>query len=98
MNEITLPRSVLSAMLADAAEIGANAAMGKAGMIRPYLSKQEAFKTYGRTVVERWIKEGLVTPRKDGSDTAKWRIDRTEIESVAKASNRPSYTMVTERK
>jgi len=68
------------------------------GIIKPYLSKQEAYKTYGRGLVDRWIKEELITARKDGTSSAKWRIDRLEIESVAKASNRPSYLMIAERK
>lgn len=84
-------------MLQDAAEMGANAALSQAGLIKPYLSKQEAYKIYGRGLVDRWIKEKLVTPRKDGGASAKWRIDRIEIEAVAKASNRPSYRSVEER-
>lgn len=93
--EVTMPRTLLKYLLAEAAELGANSALASLGVIKPYLSKQEAFTKYGRANVERWIKEELVTARKDGGHSAKWRIDRVEIEAVAKASNRPSYNQIT---
>lgn len=96
--EIVLTQATLTALMADAAEIAVNSALSKAGLIKPFISKQDAYKAYGRAIVDRWILEGLVTPRKDGQASAKWRIDRAEIEAVAKASNRPSYLSVTERK
>jgi len=92
-----MPLSILKAMLADATELGATAALWKVGVLRPYLSKADVYRMYGETTVDRWIDEGLVTPRKDGGHSAKWRIDRVEIESVAKASNRPSYSLVKQR-
>lgn len=95
--DVTMPTHVLDALLADAAELGATAALSKSGAIKPYLSKSEAYRSYGETLVDRWIKEGLITARKDGGNSAKWRIDRQQIEAVAKASNRPSYKMVKER-
>ncbi|WP_437919711.1 hypothetical protein [Sphingobacterium sp. LRF_L2] len=49
---------------------------------KPYLKKSEAFKKYRRKNVEHWIREGLITPRKDGEFSAAWRIDLLEIESV----------------
>lgn len=92
--EIILSETILSTMLQDAAEIGASAAMSKAGLLKPYLSKQEAYNLHGRTNVDRWIKEGLITPKKDGGTSAKFRIDRVQVEAVAKANNRPSYLSV----
>jgi hypothetical protein len=65
--------------------MGAVVAMAKTGKVRPYISKNEAFRLYGRKNVERWIDDGLVTPRKDGDHSAAWRIDRIELESIVKA-------------
>lgn len=97
MSDITLSKINLQLLLQDAAELGAKAALTATGVLKPYISKSEAYRTYGESIVDRWIKEGLVTPRKDGQTSAKWRIERVEIEAVAKASNRPSYLSVTER-
>ena len=88
----------LKLLLQHAAEMGAKRALSEAGLIKPYLKKSEAYRMYGKTNVERWLQEGLVTPRKDGSDSAAWRIERNEIEAVAKASNRHTYLSVDERK
>ncbi len=93
--EIT--RIQLAELLTEAAEMGAKKALSEAGIIKPYLKKSEAFKLYGRSTVERWIKEQLITARKDGNDSAAWRLDRIELEAVAKASNRHTYLSVVER-
>jgi hypothetical protein len=67
------------------AELGAIQALVKTGQLRPYLKKSEAFRQFGRKKVEDWIRDGLITPRKDGGHSAAWRIDRLEIECLAKA-------------
>lgn len=96
--DVTMPTHILQTMLSEAAEMGANTALAKAGLITPYISKSQAYKMYGESVVDRWIKAGLINPKKDGNHSSKWRISRQEIEAVAKANNRPSYAMVKERK
>ncbi len=68
-----------------AAELGAIASLIQTGHIRPYLNKNEAFKLYGRANVENWLKDGLITPRKDGDYSAAWRIERMEIELLVKS-------------
>lgn len=97
MSDITLPKFVLASMLADAAELGAQIALGKSGLLKPYISKRESYRMYGRGTVDRWMEEGLVVPIKDGMDSSKLRIDRKQIESVAKSYNNRTYRMVTER-
>lgn len=81
----------LRTMLQDAAEMGARKALTEAGHIKPFLSKREADRMYGRALVERWIDEGLVTPEKDGTNTSKIRISREQIHIVATSSNRMSW-------
>ena len=72
-------------LLQAGAELGAIIALIKAGKIKPYVTKAEAFRLYGRKNIERWLDEGLLTPRKDGNLSAGWRIDRLEVEIIVKA-------------
>lgn len=87
----------LIALLKDQAELAATATLIKHGTLKPYLSKSDAYRIYSRTNVDRWLKEGLISPIKDGTTSAKWRLDRLELETVSKVSNRPSYKTVNER-
>ena len=70
----------LELILKRSAEVATIVALVKTGAIKPYLKKSEAFRRFGRKNVERWIKERMVTLRKDGDHSATWRIDRVEIE------------------
>ena len=72
-------------LLQAGAELGALIALIKTGQIKPYITKAEAFRRYGRKNVERWLDDGLLTPRKDGDHSASWRIDRLEAELIVKA-------------
>ena len=84
-------------LLADAAELGAKKALQEAGLLRPYLSMNEAKRKYGRAIVDRWVAEELIKVLKDGNASAKCRIDRIQIEAVAKTANRCTYLTVEER-
>ena len=88
---IILTTFQLQHLLADASELGAIIALSKIGKIRPYLKKSEAFRRFGRKNVETWISRGLITPRKDGTNSAAWRIDRIEIETVHKAKSAMNF-------
>lgn len=94
--EIT--KAELSYLLSQAAELGAMTALAKTGVIKPYVKRSDAFRMYGRGTVERWIREGLITPIKDGDASASWRLDRIELEKVASTSNRHTYLNAVERK
>lgn len=61
------------------------------GLIKPYISLNQAYKTYGRNTVDRWASEKLITIIKDGTGTSKCRIKRDEIELIASMSNRTSW-------
>ncbi len=76
---------LLTTIAEAAAELGAIQALVKAGRLKPYVTKAEAFRQYGRKNVEHWVEEGLLTIRKDGNHSAKWRIDRLELELIVKA-------------
>jgi hypothetical protein len=81
----------LGMLLRDAAEMGAKLALTKAGKIKPYMSKAEAYRLYGRKNIERWIDQGLITPRKDGNQSAPWRIERIEAEAIRKSVDAMLY-------
>jgi hypothetical protein len=83
--------------LIDAAELGAIKALVQIGTLKPYLKLNEAKRTYGPAIVERWINEGLITPIKDGNHSASVRIERIQIESIAKTCNRATYLTTQER-
>jgi hypothetical protein len=84
--------------LIDAAELGARKALEAVGLIKPYLKLREAQRLYGISVVNRWILEGLVKTIKDGTRNASVRINRLQIETVAKTCNRSNYLTTEERK
>lgn len=83
--------------LIDAAEIGARKALEEMGLSKPYVKLREAQRMYGTAIVNRWIKEQLLTPVKDGNRNASVRINRIELEAVAKTANRATYLTTEER-
>lgn len=95
--QVTLERFDLKMLLADAMEIGAKKALIETGNLKPYLSKNEAYRAYGRRIVDRWLMEDLIKPIKDGSETAKVRLSRMELEILSKSSNRRTYLPTDER-
>ncbi|MFS2185618.1 hypothetical protein ACCC92_03030 [Mucilaginibacter sp. Mucisp84] len=83
--EEQIPPHILAHVMTCAAEMGAIAGLISAGKLKPYLSKSQAFRRYGRARVERWLAKDLIAPRKDGNHSAQWRIDRLEIACLEKA-------------
>lgn len=88
----------LKNIIQDTAELTATAMLVKSGKLSSVLSKREAYREYGEGVVNRWIAEGLIQVRKDGNNSAKCRLNRVELESIAKANNRITYITTAERK
>lgn len=83
--------SHLQMLLRDAAEVGATKAIGKLGMSKTTITRNQAEKLHGKSTVTRWISEGLITLRRDGSNTSPFRIDITQLDTVVKSSNRHSF-------
>jgi hypothetical protein len=83
--DIILSTQHLSLLLEQAAEMGAKHALSLTGQLKPYLNKSEAYRLFGRKNVEHWTETGLITARKDGDHSAAWRLDRLELEAIAKA-------------
>ena len=63
-----------------------NITLEKLGLLKPYVSQAKAFKLYGRTNVERWVKEGWVNPVRD-TETSSKRYNIWELEKIALNNN-----------
>ena len=68
-----------------AARLGAHQAMRNAGLpIREYYTRTEMQKRYGKSTVDRLIKQGLLTPHRfeDGNEPHRTLYSETEILSL----------------
>ncbi|MDB5133425.1 MAG: hypothetical protein JWP37_28 [Mucilaginibacter sp.] len=95
---ITLELYELSNLLTDAAELGAKQMAINSGLTPPFLSASQAYKTYGRKLVERWVEEKLITPCKDGDKNHNLRYDSMRLQALAKSSNRIAYFINLEKR
>lgn len=77
--------------LKEAAANGAEKALSGSPALPILISKSEASRRYGRTCVDRWLAEGLL------SEISPKRINREQLEAVAAVSNRLTYLPVAER-
>lgn len=86
--ELVEDGSTIAGLLRSIAKLTATEVLMNVGGLKPYISKAEAYRKYGRGVVDKWIAEGLLTLRQDvvGS-SSKMRIDRSEIEALAAAED-----------
>jgi len=60
-----------------------------------YITKVEAYRRYGRSTVDRWIKEKLIKPCSSGMRKNVLKV--LELEGIASKSNRVSYLEVSNR-
>jgi len=88
---LELTDHTLTLLLQKTAELAAKHALSRTGKLKPYLTKAQAFREFGRANIEHWLVEGLITPRKDGDHSASWRIDRVEVESIHMAIELSRY-------
>jgi hypothetical protein len=77
-----LSNHTLILLIQKAAELGARQSLCRIGKLKPYLTKAQAYREYGRSDIESWIESGLITPRKDGDHSASWRIERIEADAI----------------
>lgn len=85
-------------LLIDVAEIVLKQYRIMKGEESSFISQREAYRLFGTGVVKRWVQEGLIKRKKDGSATSTVRYDRIELEALAKSSNRITYLDSEERK
>ncbi len=87
----------LSNIFRGAVAQGANKALADNSCLADRLTKSQAFLLYGRSNVERWLKEGLIVPINEKGKISKKCIERTTLERVARTSNRITYLPVADR-
>jgi hypothetical protein len=75
--------------LTKAATSGACKVLEEAGL-KESLTKSEVCRCYGRSNIDRWIREGLLK-------ISKKCIDRLKLEAIAASSIRTTYLPVAER-
>ena len=80
----------LIATLKTTANAGAEKALAACGSLPAGISKATAYRQYGRTNIDRWLKENLI------AFTNK-HFDRKKLAQVSAASNRVTYLPVAER-
>ena len=83
--------------LKNAVQAGAEKALRQCGGQPSGCTKAEAYRLFGRSNVDRWLAEGLLTTIAQRGKVSK-KIDKTQLERVAAASNRTSYLAVADRK
>ena len=60
------------------------------------MTKADAYRLYGRSNVDRWLREGLISIGHP-TETSQIFFDRSELEAVAASSNRITYLPVADR-
>lgn len=86
----------LAMLLKNAAEQGTANAIKEERPVPDWLTKAEAYRLYGRSNVDRWLREGLIS-KQPTTDTSQIFLDRSELEAVAASSNRITYLPVADR-
>lgn len=85
-------QSILAKVLRSMAKLTATEMLTQTGGLKPYLSKAEAYKMYGRGMVDKWITDGHLSVSQDEiGSSSKMRINRGEIEALAEAEDLLSY-------
>lgn len=85
-----MKRKELVFLLTRSATAGAQKALASRGAQPQAISKSQAYRAYGRSDVDRWLAEGLLTLSKN-------RLDKAALTRIANQSNRTTYLPVAER-
>jgi hypothetical protein len=89
--------SDLTQLLKTTIDKGAQKALMQNGVLEAQISKSEAYRQFGRTNIDRWIREGLIVLCSANGKILHKCIDRLKLEAIAHSSNRITYLPVAER-
>jgi len=84
-----MERKQLALFFSQSAAASTQKVLRQCGTLPASFTKQQAYRLYGRSDIDRWIAEGLIL--------SKERIDRAALERIASRSNRITYLPVAER-
>lgn len=73
----------------NALRVGVQKETSRFGIIGIYINKTDAYQRYGRTTVDRWIKERLVSNYK--TKPKKEVLKLAELQEISSKSNRVTY-------
>ena len=88
----------ISLLMLNAVNTGVANAVAGNRVISPVISKADAYRIYGRSNVDRWLTEHLITPLTTPRKGSKRFLDRTKLDGIAATSNRHTYLPVADRK
>jgi len=86
----------LASLLKNAAEQGTSNAIKEERPVPDRMTKADAYRLYGRSNVDRWLREDLISAQQP-TDTSQIFLDRSELEAVAASSNRITYLPARDR-
>ncbi|TDO21931.1 hypothetical protein [Pedobacter duraquae] len=90
MENITLPLYLLSSLLADAGEVAVQKFCESTGQGSVGVSKQAAYRKYGRAKIDQWIADGQLKKNANG----KWCIPLSKLASLHKIEQKPAYRSI----
>jgi hypothetical protein len=85
-------------LMQDATQRGLAKAMADKGLMSPLITKADAYRLYGRSNVDRWLAENLISLSSDPVKSSKRFLDTIKLASISAASNRHTYLPVADRK
>lgn len=90
MEFYTFSRTEFSKMLSEASEIGATRALVAAGVVNPMITRQEALRTHGKTLIEKLEREKLIK-RLQREEKGRYYFDVNELNTAIIAENRHRF-------
>lgn len=96
-NDITVVEesTVIAKLIKSIAKLTATEMLTLSGGLKPFISKSEAYRMYGRGKVDKWIAEGYLSLSQDEAGTSsKMRINRSEIDALAQADDLIHYQIM----
>lgn len=82
---INLQPHELQAMFQEATKLGAVATLSELGLIKDEISQSEAFRIYGRYVIERLVESGAIKRKGGKGGNSKCTYKRSEIDMALHA-------------
>jgi len=78
----------LRQMLKDAVEHGIKACLIETGQDKPFISQRRAWKIYGKSLVELWRANQIITPEQHGGGNNMIRYSKLELDRAYKTHKR----------